>query len=145
MTHVHIINKSSNELPSYATEGSAGMDLRANLSAPITLQQMERALIPTGLFIQLPEGTEAQIRPRSGLAFKHGITCLNAPGTIDSDYTGEISVLLVNLGNQAFTIEHGDRIAQMVVTRYETIEWIVVDTLAETLRGEKGFGSTGKN
>lgn len=142
---VKIVNRSTNPMPEYATEGSAGMDLRANLENPVILQSLERALIPTGIFIQLPEGYEAQIRPRSGLAIKHGITLVNTPGTIDSDYTGEIKIIMINLSNEAFTIQSGERIAQMVIARYEKIEWESVEELAETQRGSGGFGSTGKS
>lgn len=141
---VSIINRSHHALPSYSTPLSAGMDIRANLEEPITLQPGERRLIPTGLFIALPEGYEAQIRPRSGLAIKHGITVLNSPGTIDADYRGEIKVILVNLSNTPFTIEAGERIAQMIVARYEQIEWQAVEELGSTERGAGGFGSTGK-
>jgi dUTP pyrophosphatase len=141
---VEIVNKSNYPTPQYATELSAGMDLKANTSEPITLGPLERALIPTGLYIALPEGTEAQIRPRSGLAAKHGISVLNAPGTIDADYRGEIKVILVNLSNEAFTVNPGERIAQMVVAKYEKVEWQEVETLSETERGEGGFGSTGR-
>ena len=141
---VNIINKSKHSLPAYETNLSAGMDLRANLSEPIILQPMQRALIPTGLYIELPAGTEAQIRPRSGLAFKHGITVLNSPGTIDADYRGEIKVLLINLSQEAFEIKDSERIAQMVVSKHETVEWQLVETLNQTQRGEGGFGHTGK-
>lgn len=141
---VNIINKSKHSLPAYETNLSAGMDLRANLSEPIILQPMQRALIPTGLYIELPSGTEAQIRPRSGLAFKNGITVLNSPGTIDADYRGEIKVLLVNLSQEAFEIKDSERIAQMVVSKHETVEWQLVETLNQTQRGESGFGHTGK-
>lgn len=141
---VNIINKSKHSLPAYETNLSAGMDLRANLSEPIILQPMQRALIPTGLYIELPSGTEAQIRPRSGLAFKNGITVLNSPGTIDADYRGEIKVLLINLSQEAFEIKDSERIAQMVVSKHETVEWQLVETLNETKRGEGGFGHTGK-
>lgn len=140
---VQVINKSAYYLPEYATEKSAGMDLKANIDDPITLNPLERAMIPTGLSIALPDGTEAQIRPRSGLAAKHGISVLNAPGTIDADYRGEIKVILVNLSNEPFTINPGERIAQMVVARYERVEWEAVETLDETERGAGGFGSTG--
>ena len=140
---VEIINKSKHQLPSYATALSAGMDLRANIDTPIVLQPLERKLVPTGLFMALPQGYEAQVRPRSGLAAKHGVTVLNTPGTIDADYRGEIKVILVNLSNEPFTINPGERIAQMVVARYEKVEWDVVDTLDETERGVGGFGSTG--
>lgn len=141
---VRIINKSKHSLPAYETNLSAGMDLRANLSETITLQPMQRALIPTGLYIELPSGTEAQIRPRSGLAFKNGITVLNSPGTIDADYRGEIKVLLINLSQEAFEIKDSERIAQMVVSKHETVEWQLVESLNETQRGEGGFGHTGK-
>jgi dUTP pyrophosphatase len=141
---VNIINKSSNELPAYATEGSAGMDLRANLDQPITLQSLERTLIPTGLFIELPDGYEAQIRPRSGLAIKQGITCLNTPGTIDSDYRGELKVILINLSKEPQVLSHGDRIAQMVISSVDKANLILVDEINSTQRGEGGFGHTGK-
>ncbi len=141
---VKIINKSQHPLPAYETILSAGMDLRASLTEPIILQPMQRALIPTGLYIELPAGTEAQIRPRSGLAFKHGITVLNSPGTIDADYRGEIKVLLINLSQEPFEIKDSERIAQMVVSKHETVEWQLVETLNETKRGEGGFGHTGK-
>ena len=141
---VNIINKSSNELPTYATEGSAGMDLRANLDQSITLQSLERTLIPTGLFIELPNGYEAQIRPRSGLAIKQGITCLNTPGTIDSDYRGELKVILINLSNEPQLVSHGDRIAQMVISSVDKANLILVQEINSTQRGEGGFGHTGK-
>ncbi|MEE1301509.1 MAG: dUTP diphosphatase [Bacteroidales bacterium] len=141
---VNIINKSKHSLPAYETNVSAGMDLRANLSEPIILQPMQRALIPTGLYIELPAGTEAQIRPRSGLAFKHGITVLNSPGTIDADYRGEIKVLLINLSQEPFEIKDSERIAQMIISKHETVEWQLVESLNETQRGEGGFGHTGK-
>ncbi len=144
-TQVKVINQSSFDLPSYQTEGSAGMDLRANIEASVLLKPLERQLIPTGLFIELPTGFEAQIRPRSGLAFKHGLTVLNSPGTVDSDYRGEIKVLLVNLSNDAFEVNPGERIAQMVVSKHETIEWVNASNLAETERGTGGYGSTGKH
>ena len=140
---VKIVNKSRFPLPQYATEFSAGMDLKANIDEPIVLGSLDRTMVPTGLFIELPEGFEAQIRPRSGLAAKHGITVTNAPGTIDADYRGEICVLLVNLGKEAFTINPGERIAQMVVARHERVEWQQVEVLAESGRGAGGFGSTG--
>lgn len=140
---VKIIKTSKHDLPNYQTEGSAGMDLRADIEAPITLKPLERALVPTGLFIELPKGTEAQIRPRSGLAFKHGLTVLNSPGTIDSDYRGEIKVLLVNLSNDSFTIEDGERVCQMVIARHEQIAWEEVTELEDTSRSAGGFGSTG--
>jgi dUTP diphosphatase len=141
---VQIINKSKHPLPAYATEMSAGMDLRANLSEPVVLKPLERCLIPTGLFIALPAGYEAQVRPRSGLALKKGITLLNSPGTIDADYRGEIGVILVNLSSEEFVVNDGERIAQLVIARYEQIQWEMVDTLDETQRGAGGFGHTGK-
>lgn len=141
---VNIVNKSSNELPGYATAGSAGMDLRANLESTVTLKPLERMLIPTGLFIQLPENHEAQIRPRSGLAIKQGITCLNTPGTIDSDYIGEIKVILINLSDEPQAVHHGDRIAQMVIAKVEKADLFLVPQLEDTPRGEGGFGHTGK-
>ncbi len=140
---VKIINKSRYPSPSYATEYSAGMDLKANIEQPVILGSLDRTMIPTGLFIELPEGYEAQIRPRSGLAAKHGITVTNAPGTIDADYRGEICVLLVNLGREPFIINPGERIAQMVVARHERVEWEEVEDLAASQRGAGGFGSTG--
>ena len=141
---VKIINKSSYTLPSYATEASAGMDLRANLTESISIQPLERKLVSTGLFMELPMGYEAQIRPRSGLAFKHGITVVNAPGTIDADYRGEIKVALINLSQEAFVIEPGERTAQMVIARDETIEWCEVEELSDSSRGVGGFGHTGR-
>ena len=141
---VEIVNKSGQPLPAYATELSAGMDLRADLESPVTLKPLERALVPTGLYIALPAGYEAQVRPRSGLAAKHGITVLNTPGTIDADYRGEIKVILVNLSNTPFEIVPGERIAQMVVARHERVEWDEVEVLDETARGAGGFGSTGR-
>ena len=141
---VKIVNKSRHQLPSYETVGSAGMDLKANTSEPIVLKPMERYLFPTGIYIQLPEGYEAQIRPRSGLAAKYGITVTNAPGTIDMDYTGEVGVSLINLSNENFVVHPGERIAQMVVARYEKVEWDEVEVLDETERVEGGFGSTGR-
>lgn len=140
---VKIVNKSPFDTPFYATEKSAGMDIKANIETPITLAPLERAMVPTGLYIALPEGTEAQIRPRSGLAAKHGVTVLNTPGTIDADYRGEIKVILVNLSSTEFVINPGERIAQMVVARYEHVEWDSVELLDETERGVGGFGSTG--
>lgn len=140
---VQIINKSKHDLPQYATPLSAGMDLRANLDAPVTLKPLQRCLIPTGLYIALPDGYEAQIRPRSGLALKKGITLLNTPGTIDADYRGEIGVILVNLSAEDFVVEDGERIAQMVIARYEKAEWTEVEILDETERGAGGFGHTG--
>ena len=140
---IKVINKSKHNLPKYQTELSAGMDLYANIDEPITLNPLERTLVKTGLFISLPKGYEAQIRPRSGLAFKNGITVLNTPGTIDADYRGEIGVILVNLSSQDFTINDGDRIAQMVIAKHETAIWEEVENLDETNRGEGGFGSSG--
>lgn len=140
---VNIINRSRHALPAYATALSAGMDLRANIDAPITLQPLERKLVPTGIYIALPPGHEAQIRPRSGLATKHGITIINSPGTVDADYRGELRVSLVNLSNEPFIIEDGERIAQMIVARHETVEWNEVDNLDQTERGAGGWGSTG--
>ena len=140
---VKIVNNSRHALPEYQTPLSAGLDIRANLDESVTLRPLERAMIPTGLFVELPEGCEMQIRPRSGLAAKHGITVLNSPGTIDADYRGEIKVILVNLSNEPFTIESGERIAQMIVARYEQIEWQPVEELGATERGAGGFGSTG--
>lgn len=142
---VKIVNKSMNELPAYSTALSAGMDLRANLDEPVVLKPLERTLIPTGLFIELPQGFEAQIRPRSGLALKKGITVLNTPGTIDADYRGEIRVILINLSQDEFVIENGERICQMVVAAHETVEWDLVELLEETERGAGGFGHTGKH
>jgi len=141
--NIKIINKSNHALPHYETVASAGMDLRANISEVVTLQPLERTILKTGLFIELPVGVEAQVRPRSGLAAKKGITVLNAPGTIDADYRGEIGVILVNLSNEDFTIENGERIAQLVIAKHERAEWTEVETLSETVRGEGGFGSTG--
>jgi dUTP pyrophosphatase len=140
---INIINKSDHDLPHYETGASAGMDLRANISEMVTLQPLERAIIKTGLFMELPVGVEAQVRPRSGLAAKKGITVLNAPGTIDADYRGEIGVILVNLSDEAFEIKNGERIAQLVITKHERAEWMEVNELSETARGEGGFGSTG--
>ena len=142
---VKIVNKSKHQLPSYATIGSAGMDLKANTNEPIALKPMERYLFPTGLYIQLPEGYEAQIRPRSGLAAKYGVTVTNAPGTVDADYTGEIGVSLINLSDTTVVIQPGERIAQMVVAKYEKVSWKEVAMLDETERGEGGFGHTGRN
>jgi dUTP pyrophosphatase len=141
--NVRIINHSNHPLPSYETNHSAGMDLRASLEQPVVLKPLERALIPTGLFIELPEGHEAQIRPRSGLAAKKGITVLNSPGTVDADYRGEIKVILINLSNEPFTVENGERIAQMIVASHERVRWIQAEELIETERGAGGFGSTG--
>lgn len=140
---VEIINQSHHPLPAYATEGASGLDLRAYIQENIILAPLQRALVPTGLYIALPEGLEAQIRPRSGLALKHGLTVLNTPGTIDSDYRGEIKVLLINLSDQTFVIQDGERIAQMVIASYEKIDWLQVTTLSSTTRGTGGYGSTG--
>jgi len=142
---VNIVNTSSNPLPAYATEGSAGMDLRASLTEAIILQPLQRSLVPTGLFIELPMGYEAQVRPRSGMAINQGITCLNSPGTVDSDYRGEIKVILINLSNEPQQIKHGDRIAQMLVCKVEKANLHLVQSLNETQRGEGGFGHTGKH
>lgn len=144
MLNIKIINKSTNPLPKYQTEESAGMDLHANLSEPIILNSGERKLIPTGLFIELPIGYEAQVRPRSGLALKHGVTVLNSPGTIDSDYRGEIQVLLINHGQIPFKVQHGERIAQMIIAQHERVSWIPTQSLTNTQRGEGGYGSSGK-
>lgn len=143
MIDIKIINTSSHDLPHYQTALSAGMDLRANNPEPIELGPLERAIIPTGIFIELPAGYEAQIRPRSGLAAKKGVSLVNSPGTIDADYRGEIGVILVNLSNEPFTVERGERIAQMVIAKHEQARWIEADQLGESERGEKGFGSTG--
>ncbi len=140
---VKIINKSHHDLPRYETDQSAGMDLRANLDAPVTLQPMERRLVPTGLFIALPKGYEAQVRPRSGLAIKRGVTVLNSPGTIDADYRGEVCVILINLSQELFVVNDGERIAQLVVARHEQAQWTPVEVLDETERGSGGFGHTG--
>lgn len=140
---IRIINKSQHELPNYETIASAGMDLRANLSEPVTLKSLERTIVKTGLFIELPIGYEAQVRPRSGLAAKKGITVLNSPGTVDADYRGEIGVILVNLSQEDFVIENGERIAQLIIAKHERADWISVEELSETSRGEGGFGSTG--
>ena len=140
---VKIINTSDNPDPSYGTPHAAGMDIRANVDAPVTIQPMQRMLIPTGLFIELPEGYEAQIRPRSGLAINSGITMLNTPGTIDADYRGEIKVIVINLGDAPFVVNKGDKIAQMVVAKYEQVHWVKTDTLSDTNRGAGGFGHTG--
>lgn len=144
MMKVKIVNHSPFDLPAYATALSAGMDLRADLKEPLVLRPLERAMVPTGLHIELPAGFEAQIRPRSGLAAKHGISIVNAPGTIDADYRGEIKVILVNLSNEPFTVNPGERIAQMVVARHEQVEWEQVEVLEDSARGSGGFGSTGK-
>lgn len=143
MLPIKVINKSKHALPGYATAAAAGLDLRADLGQPITLKPLERALIPTGLFIELPVGFEAQVRPRSGLAAKHGITVLNSPGTIDADYRGEIKVIAVNLSNTDFRIEDGERVAQLVVAKHEQVEWIAAEELSDTSRGAGGFGHTG--
>lgn len=142
--NIRIVNKSTNELPAYATAGAAGLDIRANLTESIVLKPFERRLIPTGLFLEIPDGYEVQVRPRSGLAFKHGITVLNSPGTIDADYRGEVGVLLINLSQEDFEITHGERVAQIVVAPYVQANWIASESLSETDRGEGGFGSTGK-
>lgn len=142
---IRIVNRSSNELPAYSTAHSAGMDIRASLEADVLLMPMERGLIPTGLYIELPEGYEAQIRPRSGLALNKGISVLNSPGTIDADYRGEIGIILVNLSNEPFVVKNGDRICQMVIARHEKAEWEVTNELQNTERGAGGFGHTGKN
>jgi len=144
MVNISVVNKSSFDLPSYHSALAAGLDLRANLSDKIVIYPMERKLIPTGLFIALPQGYEAQIRPRSGLAIKYGITVLNSPGTIDSDYRGEIGIVLINLSNERFVVNSGDRIAQMVISKHEQIKWEVLESLPKSNRGKKGFGSTGK-
>ena len=141
---IRIINQSTNQLPVYETVASAGMDIRANLEQPVTLKPLDRNMIPTGLFIELPVGFEAQIRPRSGFAAKNGVTVLNSPGTIDADYRGEIKVILINLSNQEVVVNHGDRIAQMVIAKHETVSWEQVEVLSQTQRGEGGFGHTGK-
>lgn len=143
MVKIKVVNTGCQPLPAYATSQSAGMDLRANIESPITLHPMERTLVPTGIRIELPEGYEAQVRPRSGLALKHGITVLNTPGTIDSDYRGELKVLLVNLSNDDFVVNAGERVAQMVIARHETATWKEVKVLDETERGEGGYGHTG--
>jgi dUTP pyrophosphatase len=142
---VKIVNKSKHSLPGYATVLSAGMDLRANIDEPVTLRPLQRSLIPTGIYIQLPEGYEAQIRPRSGLAVKHGISIVNSPGTIDADYRGEIRVILVNLSDEDFIINDGERICQMIIARHARVEWLQVDDLDETERGSGGFGHTGRH
>ncbi len=143
MIKIKVVNRGHQPLPAYATPQSAGMDLRANLSEPVTLHPMERRLIPTGLHIALPEGFEAQVRPRSGLALKHGLTVLNTPGTIDADYRGEIGVVLINLSQEDFIVNDGERIAQMVIARHEQGDFVVVEELDETIRGEGGYGHTG--
>lgn len=141
---IRVINESKHDLPQYATSASAGVDLRANIDEPVVIGSLEKAIVPTGLFMEIPVGYEAQVRPRSGLAFKHGITVLNSPGTIDADYRGEVKVILVNLSKDAFTIEDGERIAQMVIAAHEQADWEEVSELVETERGAGGFGSTGK-
>lgn len=145
MIDVKIINKSKHQLPAYATAQSAGLDIRANIDAPITIAPLERALIMTGIFIGLPDGYEAQVRPRSGMAIKHGVTVLNTPGTVDADYTGEVGVILVNLSNTPYTVNDGERIAQMVISKYEQVKWNEVEVLDQTERGDGGFGHSGKN
>lgn len=142
---IKIVNKSTNELPVYGTEHAAGMDLRANLMEEVIMEPFERKLVPTGLFIEIPVGFEAQVRPRSGLALKKGITVLNSPGTIDADYRGEVMVILINLSSEKFVIQHGERIAQLIVAAHETVNWELVEILDETTRGEGGFGHTGKH
>ncbi len=141
---IKVVNKSGRELPQYATESSAGVDLRAAITEPIVLEPLQRAMVPTGLYMEIPKGYEGQVRPRSGLAAKHGVTVLNTPGTIDADYRGEVRVILVNLSSQAFEIQPGERIAQMVFAKHETAQWAEVTALEESARGEGGFGSTGR-
>ncbi len=141
---LRIVNRSKHPLPQYETKYSAGMDLRANIDNPVTIKPLERVLVPTGLFIELPEGYEAQIRPRSGMAFKHGISLLNTPGTIDADYRGEIKIILVNVSNEPYTVNDGDRVAQMVISKFEQAQLVEVEQLNETERGAGGFGHTGK-
>jgi dUTP pyrophosphatase len=141
---IKIVSKSKHALPAYSTDSSAGMDLMANIDKPVKLKPLERALVPTGLFIELPQGCEAQIRPRSGLAIKYGISVLNAPGTIDADYRGEVCVILINLSNEIYTVNDGERICQMIITRHEKVEWDLVKALNQTERGKGGFGHTGK-
>lgn len=143
MLKIDIVNKSNNPLPKYEVDGSAGMDLRANIEETIILKPLERRLIPTGVHISLPKGYEAQVRGRSGLAIKYGVTCLNSPGTVDSGYTGDVGVILINLSNEDFTINHGDRIAQLIVAKHETVTWNEVEILEATERGERGYGHTG--
>ncbi len=142
---VYIVNNSCHDLPEYATAHSAGLDLRANLDQDVIIKPLQRVIIPTGLFIELPEGYEAQIRPRSGLAYKHGITVLNSPGTIDADYRGEIKVILINLSGEEFVVKNGERICQMVIAQYSKVNLVAMDSLSETVRGEGGFGHTGKH
>lgn len=144
MEKVRVINKSTNELPEYQTEHSAGLDLRADLQQPVVIKPLERVLIGTGLYMAIPEGFEAQVRPRSGLAWKHGITVLNTPGTIDADYRGEVKVVLINLSHENFEVQPGDRIAQLILNKYEQIQWVLTDNLDETERGAGGYGHTGK-
>ncbi len=141
---IKIVNKSDNELPAYSTELSAGMDVRASLTEPVVLKPLERKLIPTGLYVEIPAGFEAQIRPRSGLALKKGITVLNTPGTIDADYRGEVGIILINLSHEDFVVENGERICQMIIASHETVKWNLVEKLEDTRRGEGGFGHTGK-
>ena len=141
---VKIINRSSNELPQYATKGASGLDIKANLEQPVSLQPLERTLIPTGLFMEIPQDYEIQVRPRSGLAIKQGLTCLNTPGTIDADYRGEVKVILINLSNEEQTIQHGDRVAQIVLQKVEKLQWQLTEELEETQRNDGGFGHTGK-
>lgn len=143
MLKVKVVNKSKHPLPQYATEGAAGMDLRANIDEPIVLKPLERKLIPTGLYISLPIGYEAQVRPRSGLALKHGISVINTPGTVDADYRGQVGVILINLSNEDFVVEDGERIAQMIIAKHERAEWLPVEELDETERGAGGYGHTG--
>lgn len=145
MLKVKIVNRSGNELPAYETHGSAGMDVRAELSEPLTLAPLQRALVPTGLRVQLPVGYELQVRPRSGLALKHGISIVNTPGTVDSDYRGEIGIIIINLSDQPYVIQPGERIAQFVITQYTRVEWEPTDRLDETKRGDGAFGHTGTN
>ena len=142
--NIKIINKSSNSLPAYATNGSSGMDIRANLTEPLLIHSLERVLIPTGLYVEIPQGYEAEIRPRSGLAIKQGLTCLNSPGTIDADYRGEIKIIMINLSAEQHVIHHGDRIAQMIIQKVERAAWVIVEELNETERSTGGFGHTGK-
>lgn len=144
MVEIKVINKSNNDLPQFSTEHSAGVDLRAFINEKLVVKPMQRVLVPTGLFIEIPHGYEAQIRPRSGLAINHGITVLNSPGTIDADYRGEVKIILINLSDKDFVIEDGDRICQMIINKYERFEWNLVDKLSETERGSGGFGHTGK-
>src|SRR5215217_7592680 len=141
---IKLVNESDNDIPQYATAGSAGMDIRANLKEPVNLKPLQRQMIPTGLFIELPDGYEAQVRPRSGMATKQGITCLNSPGTVDSDYRGEIKIILINLSDSEQTIQHGDRIAQLIIAKVERAQWQLVQQLNNSTRGEGGFGHTGK-